>query len=278
MIGGVYREEWEMTKNTEHTDNIVKFPLTNLESASLSTLIQEYRRLDATDEHDDEASDKLCDVRDAIEERLDDAGFWKINETGRPVWNTDVVATLQDEGLSEEGFNYLNDIYWEALREYAEAVSTLYVPRDRNIKCKELAAKLEPYGIEVRRFAEEKHYGLFHEPGRTYRTDYDNTQREVLEAVDVYWRGRTGKIDYLMVGSDYLRCWDNQDTGADYILNAIRETCGELVEGEEAATLILAQKNTSTYWMAASVMQRRLMAMEEQYIEQCMKRKKAEVA
>jgi hypothetical protein len=93
----------------------------------------------------------------------------------------------------------------------------------------------------------------------------------VLEVVEAYWRGRTGKLDYFKVGSDYNKNWDNQDTGADYIMKAIRETCGELLHGEEAAAVLLAQKTSSPYWMTTGAVQRYMMIFQEDYIQRALK-------
>ena len=243
-------------------------------AVSLTDLIREYQRLDEilenckNDGDDDEPLDRLDDVRDAIEDRLEDVDFWICDDkTGRPVWNDAAVEVLLSADEDWDTItSFLSNQFHEAVWEYEEAISTLYVPRDRNIKCKDLAAKLEPHGIKVRREADQKCYLLFHPAERK--------EGEMLEAVDLFWRGRTGKFDYLKVGSDYNKD-KGQETGADHIMKVIRETLGELLHGQEAAASLLSQKNTSPYWMTTSHSQRVMMAGEEDYIKRELKKQKA---
>jgi hypothetical protein len=256
---------------------------------TLADLIREDQRLDeylAENDDDDAASDRHDEVLDAITDRLED--FWKHDEnTGRPVWNgAGLAAFLENLNPNDEDRElityFLADQVIEADQEYEEAISTLYVPRDRNIKCKDIAAKLERYGIKVRRKAETRCYFIHYKGEGTYEFEWENPpgvkhseSREVLECVDAYWRGRTGKLDYFKVGSDYLKGRGGQETGADHILKALRETCGELLHGEEAAALLWSQKSTSPYWATTGHMQRVMMALEEDCIERMLKEQKA---
>jgi hypothetical protein len=261
---------------------------TNIADMNIADLIREKRRLDEYLEEngdDDAADDRLDDVREAIDDILAEADVFGRDKCWRPVWNEEAEKSLL-EGLSEDEEalveDYLEGIFDEAVEHYEECASTLFVPRDRNIKCRDLAAKLEPCGIRVRRDAEEKSYCIAYEPGRTYEFEWENPpgvkhtkEYPVLEVISGFWKGRTGKLDYFKIDSDYLKDRDNQHTGADYILKAILGTCGDLLHGEEAAAVLVAQKTSAPYyWMTNGLLQRNMLIIEEDYVRRAIKEEK----
>jgi hypothetical protein len=165
---------------------------------NIAELITEHNRLDAyTDTHsnDDDAADRLDNVRDAIDKTVyENNQVITITKWGRPILNRANLERLVS-GLSDyldkiSVQKYVETRYGNLWKWYEWVVASTFVPRD-SISCSSVVKKLNEYGLSA---IWDKEYGRWIIANPTFTQSMEISPNN---------GSKNGEVDYLLLVANH---------------------------------------------------------------------------